>query len=224
MNFEEEHYNLISQYEESAMEIERAFFTGRYGLSEKHYSLLSVQSIAILYSYWEGFIQNSFQMYIDYLNEKSIPISMFCDEILVFHMENTFKQFQEYPQKTKGKVRFYERLDRHFAEKRHRLFRVVNTDSNVDFTILNRLLGQFALEGFPEYWEKYTHPNVNLKDSLNSFIRYRNGVAHGGDISSEEKVTQDVYSKYRTMVNDLMYAIHDRFMNAIEQKSYLRKA
>lgn len=223
MSFEEEHNTLISQYEESALEIERAFFTGRYRLSGKHYSLLSIQSIAILYSYWEGFVQNSFQMYIDYLNEQCIPIRMYCDNILVFHMENTFKQFKEYPQKTRGKVCFYAGLDRHFAEENHMLYRVVNTESNVDFSVLNRLMRQFALEEFPEYWEKYSHPNVNLKDSLNSFIRYRNGVAHGGDISSEEKVTQDVYSKYRTLVNDLMYAIHDRFIDAMGNKSYLRQ-
>ena len=223
MNFDEEHNSLIDQYVESATEIERALFTRRYGLSEKHYSLLSVQSIAILYSYWEGYIQNSFQMYIDYLNEKNIPLRDYCDEIIVYHMENKFKQFREYPEKTKGKITFYDRLDEHFAEKRQDLYRVVNTESNVGFDVLNKLMVQFALEKFPEYWGKYKYPNQSLKDSLNSFIRYRNGVAHGGDISSEEKVTQEVYSRYRTMVNDLMYAIHDRFIEAIDHESYLNR-
>lgn len=88
------------------------------------------------------------------------------------------------------------------------------------FGVLNKLLSQFSLEKFPEYWEKYTYPNP--KETLDTFIRYRNGVAHGGDISSEEKITQSVYLKYRTLVGDLMYAMHDRFMNGIEKQTYLK--
>ena len=40
---------------------------------------------------------------------------------------------------------------------------------------------------------------------LDTFIRYRNGVVHGGEVSSKEKVIQDVFSKYRILIEDLMY-------------------
>ncbi len=48
MDFNNEHMSLIEQYEASALDIERILFTGRYRLSRKHSSLLSVQSISIL--------------------------------------------------------------------------------------------------------------------------------------------------------------------------------
>ena len=223
MDFNNEHMSLIEQYEASALDIERILFTGRYRLSRKHSSLMSVQSISILYSYWEGFVQNSFRLYIEYLNSLNIDFTMFSDDIIIFHMDKTFKQFKEYPEKNRQKISFYEKLQDHFLQNRHDIFQVVDTESNVGFTVLNKLLSQFSLEKFPEYWEQYTYPHPNLKQTLDSFLRYRNGVAHGGDISSEEKVTQEVYSKYRKLVGDLMYAMHDKFMGGIQSQTYLKR-
>jgi hypothetical protein len=59
---------------------------------------------------------------------------------------------------------------------------------------------------------------------MKGFLRYRNAVAHGADISSEEKVTQDVYSKYRKLVNDLMDEIFDKMRMALAKKQYLKEA
>ena len=199
MDFNNEHMSLIEQYEASALDIERILFTGRYRLSRKHSSLLSVQSISILYSYWEGFVQNSFRLYIEYLNSLNIDFTMFSDDIIIFHMDKTFKQ---YPEKNRQKISFYEKLQDHFLQNRHDIFQVVDTESNVGFTVLNKLLSQFSLEKFPEYWEQYTYPHPNLKQTLDSFLRYRNGVAHGGD---------------------LMYAMHDKFMGGIQSQTYLKR-
>ncbi len=223
MDFENQHLSMIEQYESSALDIERIFFTKRYKLSRKDYSLLSVQSISILYSYWEGFVQNSFRLYIEYLNSLNIEFSSLSDEIVVFHMDKTFKQFRQYPERNRQKIIFYGKLQEHFLQSRHDIFQTVDTESNVGFAVLNKLLNQFSLDEFPEYWEEYTYPYPNLKETLDIFIRYRNGVAHGGDISSEEKVTQDVYSRYRKLVNDLMYAMHDKFMEGIQRQTYLKE-
>ena len=222
MDFENEHLSLIEQYETSAVDIERIFFTGRYRLSKKDFSLLAIQSISILYSYWEGYVQNSFRLYIEYINSLNIDFDKLSDEIIVFHMDKTFKQFKAYPGKTSQKVAFYDKLREHFNASQHDIFQTINTESNVNFSVLNKLLNQFSLKEFPEHWKQYTYPDPNLKETLNTFIRYRNGVAHGGDISSEEKVTQKVYSKYRKLVGDLMYELHDKFMDGIQNKTYIK--
>ena len=220
IDFENEHLSLINEYENSAMEIERAIFTKRYHLNSSHYSLLSIQSISILYSFWEGFICRSFQMYVDYLKSLCLDFSLFSDPIVVYHMETKFKQLLEYPQKQNKKITFYNKLREHYSTNIHTLTRIINTHNNVGFDELNSLLRTFSLEEYPEYWDKYRHPNPSLKETLNTFIRFRNGVAHGGDISSEEKIKQDVYSKYRALINDLMYDIHNKFMDAIQIQSY----
>ncbi len=125
--------------------------------------------------------------------------------------------------KVRQKIAFFHKLDAHFSEKKHDIFQAVNTESNVGFRVLNKLLSQFSLQEFPEHWGQYTYPNSNLKEILDTFLRYRNGVAHGGDISSEEKITQDVYEKYRKLVNDLMYALHDKFLEGIANQTYMKE-
>lgn len=220
LDFENEHLSLIELYAKNALDIERTIFTKLYGLNEHHYSLLAIQSIAILYSYWEGYVQKSFQLYIDFINEQSVPFNMLSKEIIVFHMDNVFKQFSEYPRTVQKKIVFFDKLNAHFTTEKHEIYRIVNTQSNVDFKVLNHLLEQFSLEQYNECWKNYSYPNASLKDMLNTFIRYRNGVSHGGDTDSEEKVTQDVYAKYRHLVVDLMYDMHEKFMDGIRNKTY----
>jgi len=137
-------------------------------------------------------------------------------------MENTFKQFKDYPQKEKRKTNFYSQLSLFFLTKNYTLYSQINTEDNLGFDILNKILKTFSLDPFTEHWKKYKHPNPNLKESLNTFLRYRNGVAHGGDISSEEKVTQEVYVKYKNLVRDLMYEIQLKMVTGLKDKTYLR--
>lgn len=167
-------------------------------------------------------MQNSFRLYIEYLNSLNLDFEQFSDDIMIFHMDKTFKQFREYPEKNRQKISFYGKLRDHFQQSRHDIFQTVDTESNVGFMVLNKLLNQFSLEKFPEYWGPYQYPNPNLREMLDTFLRYRNGVAHGGDISSEEKVTQEVYSRYRKLIGDLMYALHDKFMEGIQNQTYLK--
>lgn len=221
-DFEKEHLAMIELHNMNATEIEKALFTKRYGLNKKHYELLSVQSVSILYSYWEGFIQKSFAMYIDYLNSLEIDLDNLCDSIFAYDLDSSFSQFRQYPERGPKRTQFLRNLHSHFLKNTLNLPRIVYTESNVKFSTLNRLMEQFSLEPFPEQWGTYKYPNMNLKECLNTFVNYRNGVAHGEDMSSKDKISQDIYCRYRKMVSDLMYEIHDRFMTAIQNKSYLK--
>jgi len=204
-------------------EIERAIFTKRYSLSSKHKDIFSTQSISMIYSLWESFVQKSFNLYIDELNQIEIDFYDFCDEIVIHHMENSFKQFKDYPEKDNKKVRFFASLQEFHTNSRHSISRVVNTQSNVGFDVLNNLLNSFALEKFPEHWNDYAHPNPNLKDSLQLFLRLRNAVAHGGDLASEEKTDQNVYTRFKNLVTDLMYEIRLKMLHGLTHETFLRR-
>ena len=123
--------------------------------------------------------------------------------------------------KTDFKAKFYDNLALFYAQTQQRLYPKVNTQSNVGFDELNSILKSFCLAPFSNHWEIYKHPNPNLDETLKTFLRYRNGVAHGGDISSEEKITQDTYAKYKKLVIDLMYAISEKMMEGITNQTYL---
>ena len=221
-DFEKELLDIIEQRESVLFEIERVLFTRRYKFSKKHLDIFTIQSITMIYSIWEGFIQQVFQLYIDYLNSLNIEFDKLSYDIITFHMENTFKQLRSYPSKNNSKIKYFESLKKHFSEKHHKIYRIVDTESNVSFDVLNKILVSFSLEPFTEHWHRYTYPNPNLKQTMATFLRYRNGVAHGGDISSEEKVTKEVFVKYKNLVSDLMYEVYSKLVKGIENRTYLK--
>lgn len=221
-NLEDELTQNLDQRLKVLSEIERAIFTKRYRLNKTHLDILSIQSITMIYSIWEGFIQTSFQTYLTHLNSLNIPFDDFSEEIKIFHFENKFKQLKSYPKKHSKKIKFYNDLKSFFETEKHNVYTNINTNDNVSFSVLNAILRSFSLLPFPEYWSIYRHPNPNLKQSMHTFLRYRNGVAHGGDISSEEKVTQGVFSKYKKLVSDLMYEIVLKILEGSQQRKYLK--
>ena len=221
-NFDKNLLEVIEESQTVLFDIERVLYTRRYNLAQKHFDIFSIQSISMIYSIWEGFVKKSFNLYIDELNSLNVKFEDFSKEIMIFHMESKFKQLIEYPQKTDKKLEFYENLKEFHTIKFHPISRAINSESNVSFDVLNKLLLTFSLKPYPEYWEKYTYPNPNLKDIMIQFLRYRNGVAHGGDVSSEEKVTHFVYEKYKNLVLDLMYSIHEKMMDGLISKTYLK--
>lgn len=223
VDFENELYKIIDERISVLSGIERIVFTDVYGLSEFHKEIMSVQTISMIYSIWEGFINISFKMYIEYLNDKNIVFSNFHENIIAYDMQAKFKQFNESPTKDKSKfLKFYNEFSNYSNQTNKNISAKFNTESNVGLSVLNKLLESFNIEIFPEQWEEYKHPKVSLKDKLTTFLRYRNSVAHGGDITSEEKVTQEVFVGYKQMIIDLMYEIANKMNHNLNNNNFLR--
>ena len=134
-------------------------------------------------------------------------------------MENSFKQFKEYPAKASKKVRFFTSLREFHLDKSCTISRVVDTDSNVGLDVLNKLLIRFALEPFPDHWATYTHPNPSLRDSLKLFLKLRNEVAHGCDLTSN--IDQGMYDRFKKIVIDLMWEVRTKMIIGLRDSSYL---
>lgn len=214
---------LIEAKASAIYEMERAIFTRRYNLSKKHADIFSTYSIPMLYSIWEGFVTQAFREYICCLNDLSIGYKNFCDGIALLHVNKTLS-LDKYPSEQKSQLKFIEKLRCFFQTDDHRIA-VDTADSikkgNVNLDVLNTMLGVFSLEKFPQHWkDTYKHPNPNLKETLDTFLKMRNIVAHGGDISSEETVTQIVFQRYKNLVTDLMDEIRNKMINGWETESY----
>lgn len=218
-DFNRDMEELIEERVSVLFEIERALFTKRYRLSSRHQEILSIQSISMIYSIWEGFVQKSFNLYIDELNKTQTDLEKYRDEIVIYHMENSFKQFKEYPAKTNKKARFFASLREFHLDKSCTISRVVDTESNVGLDVLNKLLTRFALEPFPDHWATYAHPNPNLRDSLKLFLKLRNEVAHGCDLTSS--IDQGMYDRFKKMVIDLMWEVRTKMIIGLRDSSYL---
>lgn len=219
-DFASEHLHMIDNYCSDMINIERAVFINASAFPSAQKALLATYSITMLYSIWEGFVAKSFHLYIDYINEQQVLYNELSDSVLIYNMESKFKQFKNYPEKQNKKSKFFTDLYVHCQANIAEISPFVDTGDNVGFDVLNKLMVTFGLEKFPEYWGVYKYPKPNLKETMSAFLRYRNAAAHGADISNEEVITQDVYSRYRSLVRDLMYGIHDRFLDGISKRSY----
>jgi len=197
----------------------------RYNFSEVDEHLFLNYSIPIIYSVWEGFIQSALQIYIRSLNRLSLSPDDICDRILVYHMEAEFLQFKQYPRsmnredqlkRTKQKVRFFEELKRFYSSEILEINANVNTESNVSFSVLNRILGDFNLAEISEF----PLPRYSLKVELDQFLlRIRNAVAHGQNsvIVKLEDLERAITLVERLM--DLVFkSIRDGFINESYRK------
>lgn len=220
LEFETKSLVLIEERQEVIREIERAVFTSRYSLTRTHFTILSTNSISILYSIWEGFIQKIFGLYIDEINQKEIELFSLCDNVIIFCKERNFRQLKEYPQKDRGKISFIKKLKDFYSNDVHLIPRVIDTESNIGFEVLNRLLGQFNIETYPEHWGTYTYPNPSLKENLFLFLRLRNTIAHGGELLPDESVDQKMYERFKKLSLDLMYDLRYRMLDNLNNEKY----
>jgi hypothetical protein len=200
----------------------------RYGFSERDEQLFLNYSIPIVYSIWEGFVQISFQIYIRELNKEltrlGLNINSVCEPILVYHMESTFRQFKQYPNPkndedkpkiVKKKVDFFNALGLFYKSNTLQIHPNINTESNVGFNVLNRILNDFNLEKIPTHENNYS-----LKDELGKLLQIRNAVAHGQ--KSAIVVNREDLERAIKLVNKLMDLVFERIKTGFIEKSYLK--
>ena len=197
----------------------------RYNFSEADEHLFLNYSIPIIYSIWEGFIQSALQTYIRSLNRLRLSPDDICDQILIYHMESEFLQFKQYPRPmnredqlkrtNKQKVNFFKELKRFYRSETIAIDAKVNTESNVKFNVLNRILGDFNLSEISEF----PLPRYSLKIELNRFVDIRNKVAHGQDsvIVSFEDLERAITVVGR-LVELVFASIRDGFINESYKK------
>lgn len=56
--------DLVSETESNIYNVEKLIYTNRYNFLPQDFKLISKQSLVILYSLWEGFVQESFQIFL----------------------------------------------------------------------------------------------------------------------------------------------------------------
>jgi RiboL-PSP-HEPN len=189
----------------------------RYKFNAEDKTFFLTYSIPIIYSIWEGFVQTTFQTYISEINKKELSIETVCKPILVFNTESRFKQFRQYPEKTTQKVSFFENLNQFFKNDTFEINPVVNTESNVGYKVLLRIMAEFNLEPIPEYPE----PRYSLKTELDFLLRIRNGVAHGNNAYT---IHQEDLERAIHLVEKLMDLVFEKIKKGfLIDKSYRNK-
>lgn len=187
----------------------------RYEFNKKDEQLFLNYSIPSVYAIWEGFVQAAFRSYIQELNKLNLTIDTVCESILIYHLESKFPQFREYPRDaSKKKLSFFDGLNVFFTEKTIDINVIVNTESNVGFDVMNKLLMIFNLDLIPEYLE----PMYSLSQELKHLLRIRNAIAHG---QNSIIVNREDLENAIKLIETLMDLVFEKIMAGFVNKSYL---
>jgi len=190
----------------------------RYGFSRLDEQFFLNYSIPIVYSIWEGFMQTSFQTYIRVINREivnqSLSIDKICKSILVYHMETKFKQFKQYPNDEKSKYKFYDNLSTFYKDSNFQIYPTINTQSNVGFEVMNKILQCFNLTPISEY----PISRYNIADELDKFLlKIRNDVAHG---VNAVLVNRDDLERAIRLVEFLMQLVFDSIKEGYRNQTF----
>ena len=190
-----------------------------YDFSDDHKAFLIKYSIPTIYAVWEGFVQNSFQVYVRELNKLSLQRNDFCANLVTHSVDSDFPQLKEYPFEFDKKIRFVSKLDTYFQSS-FTISPKINTQSNVELEVLNRLLGRFNLKPVTDY---------PYKQQLKDFLQLRNRIAHG---DNSLIISNDNIEDFKTRINEsvvlvesLMQEVCQKIVNGYnDDKSHLRSS
>jgi hypothetical protein len=185
-----------------------------HSFSDSHKEFLIKHSIPTIYAIWEGFVQNSFQIYVRELNKLGLRRNDYCINIFTHSLEASFPQFKEFPKEFPKKMTFMEKMN-NYLEEDFRVSAKINTESNVELEVINKLCTRFNLELLPN------HP---YKQKLKDLLMFRNRIAHGDNsLVVDIENFKDNIESYILLIEDLMEEVYNRMITAFNNdKSYLK--
>lgn len=217
---------LISETESGIYDIEKMIFTGRYGFLPKDFKVLSKQSIVMLYSLWEGFVQEIFALFLQEVDRSVNSYFELTDSFMVSQIEKNFSQFNQYPKDDSAKIFFHTQYFNQITYKKHTIKDQVNLKNNVGLGVLNNLLKIHGIKEISPYWKEkgYAHKNCNVKDLLDKLLDRRNNTAHGNKIMTNVIIEQAEFDQYKKLIIDLIYELGNLFIECINNKTYLKSS
>lgn len=215
---------LISETESNIYDLEKMIFSGHYNFLDKDFKILSKQSVVVLYSFWEGFVQDIFDIFLKEVGKLTNSYFELNDDFMVSQIEKRFPQFKNYPENNKGKISFHKDYFQLLIQQKHDIKLKVDLKNNVGLEVLNNLLKIHGIKAIDEYWEEkgYSHPNLTVKQLLNKILHIRNNTAHGNKIMTDVIIEQEEFEQYKRLIIDLMHELGKLFIQCINSKTYLK--
>lgn len=179
----------------------------RYRLLPNHKDILIKYTIPSIYSLWEGYVKNTFELYAREINSLNIPIKDVHINLLTHALSNHDKLSLENPRmsfvKKKEFIDFYQKR----VEEPLFLTNKLPTKSNIDYDVINEILCRFNLDKLEE----------NYNSKLKKLLWFRNNIAHG---DSSIPVSTDDISSFSDLVIDLMIDVFNRIEYGYTNKTF----
>lgn len=223
-DFDTQIEELISETESNIYDLEKMIFSGHYSFLDKDFKVLSKQSVVILYSFWEGFVQDIFNIFFKEVDRSINTYFELNNDFMVSQIERNFRQFENYPKNNKKKIEFHESYFKFSIETKHDIKFNIDSKNNVGLEVLNSLLEMHGIEIIQNHWKEkgYSHPNLTVKQLLDKILFIRNNTAHGNKIMTDVIIEQAEFDQYKRLIIDLMHELGKLFIECIRNKTYLK--
>ena len=183
-------------------------------LAEKEKEIFGKYLITAIYALWEGFITDSFEIYIDELNGLSLKIQVFSKVLIEEDLKVKYEKLQHISTKTfVDQSTSINDLNSHLNHRVQLEKAVKSSNGTIAFREINKILTKFCLNNLPQNpWN----------DKIKQFVKDRNAVAHGD--FRELKVTDLVVTinEFCDLISSLMDEILTRIIDGYIQKTYLQ--
>ena len=165
-------------------------------------------SVVAIYSLWEGFVVNSFTLYIRELNN----LNLTCDKIKLNILTHDIDMRINLKNERKDIVKRREFVDNLFKYTKSpiNISPKIPTDSNVNYKVMNKILECFSMA--PLSTERFER-------QLNKLLTVRNKIAHGEySIPVDGKLIQE----FDFTVQEAMHEVANSIIEGFVNKTYLR--
>lgn len=180
-------------------------------LSGQLQELLRRTLIPTIYSFWEGFIKESFNLYVDELNKLKFTRREICFNLLVHSIDHSTRikfKFKDSIVEYTSQIEYIKNLCLHL-DNPILLTKSIPTDSNVNFAVLDKILNRFNLQEIPE---------IPYKSQLDRLLMLRNNIAHG---ENSIPISQPEIDDMSTLIQNLMVEVSLRILEGFNSKTYL---
>jgi len=165
--------------------------------------------VAITYCHWEGFIKNSTELFLNYLNYQKILVSDLQLVYVTHAMKKEIQSFSE-TKNVDACVTFLNALfDRQNLVAKIKHENYVDTQSNLSSTVFDNIARSIGINTAP-YKDYYPYIDESI-------VNARNDIAHGQKLMIDEQVFEQLADK----VSNLLRMYKDDIENIVALKSYL---
>lgn len=162
----------------------------RYNMLDEHRNTLILYTVPSLYSIWEGYVKNTFQLLTNYINNLNIHARLIHINLLTHSVENECllgnerKHFEKKISLVESTLKIY--------DNKLKIKQAIPTESNVNFKVINKILERFNINFL----------DIKFEKPLNRLLLFRNKIAHG---ENSIKVNKHDVESFSFLIENLMY-------------------
>nr|WP_319491823.1 MAE_28990/MAE_18760 family HEPN-like nuclease [uncultured Desulfobacter sp.] len=177
----------------------------KYNFSEQHLNSFIMYTVPSMYSLWEGFVKNTFEVLTRYLNTLGLNHDSIHINLLTHTIENQLKIGNERHHFDKKK-KFIIGLKKNF-DAPLKVEQGIPTESNINFKVTNKILERFNIQPLND---AYNAP-------LDRFLLFRNKISHG---ENSIVVTRKDINEFALLIQSLMHEIAIKIEDYLNSESY----